>query len=111
MALRKSQRSFKKGVGDINPWLEFFFSLILQQSKEAISLIAGENVEDILSNKQLAIWQYLQSVDEATNQQIAKATNIAYATVRQTLSKLLELKKIKRVGMGRSSRYRKNYNS
>lgn len=106
-ALRKSQRTFKKSAGDITSWLEFFLSLILQQSKEAISVMVGENVEDILSNKQLAIWQYLQSVDEATNQQIAEATSIAYATVRQTLSKLLKLKKIKRVGMGRSSRYRK----
>lgn len=107
MALRKSQRTFKKSAGDITSWLEFFLSLILKQSKEATGLMVGENVEDILSNKQLAIWQYLQSVDEATNQQIAEATSIAYATVRQTLSKLLELKKIKRIGMGRSSRYRK----
>lgn len=106
LALRKSQRTFKKGAGDIAPWLKFFLDLILAQSKEAINLMSGENIEDILSNKQIAIWQYLQSVDEATNQQIAKVTGIAYATVRQTLSKLLELKKVERIGMGRSSRYR-----
>ena len=58
LALRKSQRTFKKGAGDIAPWLEFFLSLILAQSKEAISLISGENIEDILSNKQIAVWQY-----------------------------------------------------
>ena len=106
LALRKSQRTFKKGVGDIAPWLEFFLDITLAQSKEAISLMSQEFIEDILSNKQIAVWQYLQSIDEATNKQIAKATKIAYATVRQALSKLLELKKIERVGMGRSSRYR-----
>lgn len=107
LALRKSQKTFKKGVGDIAPWLEFFLDIILAQAKEAISLMSGENIEDILSNKQIAIWQYLQEVDEAAPKQIAKSTKVAYATVRQTLSKLRNLKKIERVGMGRSSRYRK----
>lgn len=107
LALRKSQRTFKKGAGDITPWLEFFLDIILAQSKEAISLMSGENIEDILSNKQIAVWQYLQNADEATPKEIAKETKVAYATVRQTLSKLLDLKKIERVGMGRSSRYRK----
>lgn len=107
LALRKSQRTFKKGSGDIAPWLEFFLDIILAQSKGAISLMSGENIEDLLSNKQIVVWQYLQNVDEATNQQIANVTKVAYATVRQTLSKLVELKKIERIGMGRSSRYRK----
>ncbi len=106
LALRKSQRTFKKGAGNITSWLEFFFNIILTQAKEAIKLISGENIEDILSNKQIAVWQYIQNTDEATTQQIAKATKVAYATVRQTLSKLLNLKKIERIGMGRSSRYR-----
>ncbi len=107
LALRKSQRTFKKGSGDIAPWLEFFLDIILAQSKEAARLMSGENIEDILSNKQIAVWQYLQKVDEATNQQIADATKVAYATVRQAISKLVDLKKIERIGMGRSSRYRK----
>lgn len=107
IALRKSQKTFKKGVGDIVPWLEFFLDTILAQSREAISLMSQEFIEDILSNKQIAVWQYLQSTDEATPKEIADKTKVAYATVRQTLSKLLDLKKIERVGMGRSSRYRK----
>lgn len=107
LALRKSQRTFKKGAGDITPWLEFFLSLILAQAKEAVSLMSGENIEDILSNKQIAVWQYLQEVLESTPKEIANKTKVAYATVRQALSKLLDLKKIERLGMGRSSRYRK----
>ncbi|OGH42099.1 MAG: hypothetical protein A3H79_00485 [Candidatus Levybacteria bacterium RIFCSPLOWO2_02_FULL_36_8b] len=107
LALRKSQKTFKKGAGDIASWLEFFLDIILAQSKEAISLMSGENIEDILSNKQIAVWQYLQKVDEAPPKEIAKKTKVAYATVRQALSKLLNLNKIERVGLGRSSRYRK----
>lgn len=107
MVLRKSQRTFKKDVGDITVWLEFFLKLVLTQSQQAISLMSGENIEDILSNKQIAVWQYLQQVDETTPLEIATKTQIAYATVRQTLAKLLDLKKIERVGLGRSTRYRK----
>jgi len=107
LALRKSQRTFRKGVGDIAPWLKFFLDIILVQSKGAISLMSAEFIEDILSNKQIAVWRYLQEIDETTPKQIAKVTKVAYSTVRQTLSKLLELKKIERVGMGRSSRYHK----
>lgn len=107
LALRKSQKTFKRSPGDITPWLEFFLDTILTQSKEAISLISQEFIEDMLSNKQIAVWQYLQKVDETTPKELAKKTKVAYATVRQTLYKLLGLKKIERVGMGRSSRYRK----
>ncbi|MBI2338184.1 Fic family protein [Candidatus Daviesbacteria bacterium] len=105
LALRKSQKTFKKGVGNIAPWLEFFLDIVFAQSKEAISLMSGENIEDILSLKQRVVWQYLQNVDEASPGQIAKSTKVAYATVRQALAKLFDLKKVKRVGMGRSSRY------
>lgn len=107
LALRKSQRTFKKGAGDITFWLEFFLDIIFVQSKEAISLMSAEFIEDILSNKQTAVWQYLQEVDEATPKEIAKKTKVAYATVRQALSKLLGLKKIERLGLTRSTRYRR----
>lgn len=107
LALRKSQRTFKGKLGDITFWLDFFLSIILAQAREAVSLMSGENIEDILSVKQAKVWQYLQGVEESSSGQIAKKTKIAYATVRQTLAKLLNLKKIERVGLGRASRYRK----
>ncbi len=107
LTLRKSQKTFKKSPGNIMPWLEFFLGLILVQAKEAVSLISREQLEDILSDKQTKIWQYLQEIDEAPPKQIAKATGVAYATVRQALSKLLSLRKIEKIGLGRSTRYRK----
>lgn len=106
IALRKSQKTFKKG-GDITDWLNFFLNIILAQSEKAISLIYSENLESILSNKQLAVWKYLQNVSETTPRRIARVTNIARPTVFQILSKLLKLQKIERLGLGRSTRYRK----
>ena len=97
IALRKSQKTFKTKKESITDWLNFFLDIILIQSQEAIGLISSENIEAILSNKQLAIWNYLQGVLEATPKEIAEKTNIARTTVNKTITKLLKLKKIETV--------------
>lgn len=53
------------------------------------------------------VWEYLQKVDEAAPAQIAEHAHVARPTVNQVLDKLLRLKKIERLGLGRTTRYRK----
>jgi len=106
MALRRSQKTLGAKSTDISPWLDFFLSVILKQSQIAIGLLSKENIEKLLSLKQLAVWQYLQSVKEAAPGEIAKSAKIARPTVNQVLNKLLQFKKIERIGLGRSTRYR-----
>jgi len=91
LALRKSQKTFKTGKEDINPWLDFFLTILLKQSQMAIGLLTAENIETLLSPKQLAVWEYLQTVDEATPQEIAEKADVARPTVNQVLNKLLVL--------------------
>lgn len=107
IALRRSQKTINTKREDISPWLDFFFTIFLKQSQMAVELLSKENVEKILSPKQLAIWQYLQKVEGATTGVIVKETKIARPTVKQALDTLLRLKRIERLGMGRSTRYRK----
>jgi len=107
MALRRSQKTFKTGREDITSWLDFFLTIFLKQSKMAIELLSKENIEKLLSMKQLAIWKYLQKAKEITTGEIIKGTKITRPTVKQALNKLLRLKKIERIGLGRSTRYRK----
>lgn len=107
VALRKSQTTFGTEKETIIPWLEFFLDMILKQSEMALDLLSKENIEKLLTKKQLAVWDYLQSADGATPGEIAGATNIAQPTVRQALAKLLKLKKIERLGQGRTTRYQK----
>lgn len=107
MALRRSQKTFKTDHEDIAPWLDFFLTVFLKQSKMAVELLSKENIEKILSAKQLAVWRYLQTVDEAAPGEIAKKAKVARPTVNQALDKLLRLKKVERIGLGRSTRYRK----
>lgn len=107
IALRESQKTFRTKKDNIFDWLNFFLDIILTQSQEAIVLISEENLETILSKKQLSVWQYLNSVMEATPQQIVKKTGIARSTVNKIIIKLFNLKKIERLGIGRAVRYRK----
>jgi len=72
----------------------------------AVELLSKENIEKILSEKQLIVWQYIEKVKESSTGDITKNTNIARPTIKQALEVLLRLKKIERIGLGRSARYR-----
>ena len=81
--------------------------MFLEQSRMAVDLLSKENIEKLLTKKQLAVWEYIQKEDGATPREIAKNTGVAYETVRQALRKLLQLKRIERIGQGRSTSYKK----
>src|SRR3989338_8205901 len=107
MALRKSQKTFGTPNPNIVPWLDFFLSVVYKQSKLAVELLSKENIEKLLSPKQIAVWEYLQTVDEASPKDISQNAKVALPTVAQALGKLIQLKKVERIGLGRSTRYRK----
>jgi len=107
LALRKSQKTLKTDKADISVWIEFFLKVLLTQAEQAIELLSKENIEKLLSPKQLLVWQYLINVSEATPGEISKKTKVARPTVSQALDVLLKLKKIERIGQGRTTRYKK----
>lgn len=107
IALRKSQKTFGTAGEDLVPWLDFFLRVVLEQAERAVSLLSKESVEKLFSPKQIRVMDYFESVDEASPGQIAKKLKIARPTVSQILSRLLQFKKIERIGLGRSTRYRK----
>ncbi|MDO8474019.1 MAG: Fic family protein [bacterium] len=105
LALRQSQQTFKTGNETVIPWMDFFLTIFLKQSEMAIDLLSKENIERLLTQKQLAVWNYLQKAVSATPREISKETKVAYPTVRQAIDKLMRLKKIERIGQGRSTSY------
>ena len=107
LALRRSQKTFGTEIEDITPWLDFFLSIVLEQSKMALNLLGAETIDKLLSPIQLRVWQFLQTVEEASPGEISLQAAVARPTVNQALDKLLRLKKIERIGLGRSTRYRK----
>lgn len=108
LALRNSQNTLRlhQDKQTIEPWLQFFLQIIEDQSKQAIELLSAENLEKLLTQKQLAVWEYLQKNNRSTPREIAEATGVAQPTVRQAINKLLRLKKIERLGQGRSTSYK-----
>ncbi len=106
IALRRSQKSIDTEKENITDWLDFFFDIVLKQSQMAVELLSKENIEKILSEKQLIVWQYIEKTKETSTGDISENTKIARPTVKQTLDVLLRLKKIERVGLGRSARYK-----
>ena len=107
IALRRSQKSFGTEKEDITPWLDFFLTMLLKQSEMALELMESEQIEKLLSPKQLAVWEYIQSVTEATPSEIAEKTGVARPTVNQALTRLLKVERIEKIGAGRGTRYRK----
>lgn len=105
IALRKSQETFKTDRDTISPWLNFFLSVVQEQATKALIYLQEEKIEDRLSPKQYEVWKYLSSVDEASPGDIIKATGIIRGTVKQSLDRLVELGKVKRVGLSRGTRY------
>ena len=106
LALRRSQKTLGSEKEDISAWLEFFCSIVLKQSQTAINLFSKESIEKILSKQQLVVWEYLKKVKEAGTGEIVRETPIPRGTVKQALEVLLRLKRIERIGLGRSTRYR-----
>lgn len=105
IALIKSQETFKTDHDTIAPWLNFFLGVVKEQATKALSFLEEEHTEDMLSPKQYEIWKYLATVQEASVSDIVQSTGIALGTVKQSIDKLIELKKVKRVGQGRGTRY------
>jgi len=107
MSLRRSQKTMRGNRPDITTWLLFFLDVIHKQAQEALLLLDSESIEKLLSPKQILVWEFLSRVDEAAPSEISTQTNVARPTVNQVLKKLLQMKKIEQLGMGRSTRYRK----
>lgn len=107
MALRKTQKTLRGKKANLTPWLEFFLMIVHKQSVLAIELLSVENIEKILSPNQIAVWEYLKTVPEASPGEIAKKARVVRATVNQALYRLIRLKKVERIGMGRTTRYHK----
>jgi Fic family protein len=107
LALNKSQRKWKTKTEDISPWLLFFLNILLKQTQLANDLLSKESIEKLLSEKQLAVWHYIIEHEIITPKELREHLKIAEPTVIQILNKLLEMKKIERLGKGRATRYKK----
>ena len=106
LALNKSQRTWKTDKEDISPWQLFFLNILLKQTQMAIGLLTKESIENLLSEKQSAVWNYFNQHEIITPKELRDNLKIVGPTITQVLNKLLEMKKIERIGKGRATRYK-----
>jgi Fic family protein len=106
LALRQSQRTFQTDQDTILPWLTFFLDVTLFQARLALELLSKENIEKLLSPRQMDVWRYLQTAREVTPKELSDTLRIPRPTINQVLNRLMELDKIERIGLGRGTRYR-----
>ncbi len=108
LALNKAQSSWKTKSEDIFPWLVYFLEIVKSQANNALALIESESIENLLSEKQLALWQWIQNRNEAefARKDAVKALGFAQRTIEASIKKLVELKRLEKIGQGRATRYR-----
>ncbi|HAS00121.1 MAG: Filamentation induced by cAMP protein Fic [Candidatus Moranbacteria bacterium GW2011_GWC2_37_73] len=108
LALRETQKNHKTTDENIDPWINFFLDCILIQSKKAIDLLKGNDPESLLSEVQKKIFDLFGNVEvELGVAEIKKnLADIPLPTIKKSVARLLEHGLIRRIGMGRATRYR-----
>ncbi|MEE8058527.1 MAG: Fic family protein [Pseudomonadales bacterium] len=106
LALNKAQKSWKSDKEDPAPWLLFIFDIFHQQAVEAQKLLESDQFEYLLSEKQLQFWQWAKQQGEFSRKTAIDALGFAPRTVEDMTKKLLDMRKLERLGQGRATRYR-----
>lgn len=109
IALRATQKNHKTDKEDITPWLNFILDALIEQTGRAEKLMESEQPEKLLSEKQLEIYHLFDKNDTLGVSEIDKQLKgkMPRVTIKQVLSRLVVLKLIERIGLGRSARYKK----
>jgi len=107
LALNKAQKTWKGKKENVTDWLLFFLRIVQGQAKQALRILEGDNIEYLLSAKQLELWRWASDLAgaEFSRKDAIEALDIPPRTVESIIKKLLEMKKLTKIGQGRATRY------
>ena len=105
IALWKAQQTWKTDNEDVLPRMKFFLEIIKEQAKQATKLSIWEDLNVYLSDKQSIVWQYICENHPCSRKEIIEWTKLPEATVKQAISKLINMWKIVRQGETRWIKY------
>jgi Fic family protein len=107
LALNKTQSTWKTEHEDISAWLLFFLKVVQAQSTQALKIMEGDTIEYLLSEKQLLFWRWVneKSMVEFTRKDAVQVLGFPERTVESIIKKLVGMKRLKRLGQGRATRY------
>lgn len=106
-ALNKTQVSWKTEIEDITAWLKFFLNVVKLQSIKALQIIEEDKIEYLLSEKQLILWNWINEENkEFSRKDAVYATGFPERTAESIIKKLVDLKRLERLGQGKATRYK-----
>ncbi len=108
LVLRRTQKKHKTKDEDITSWINFFLETLVIQTEKAKKIMKKEQPEKLLSEKQLQIYRLFDKSDTLSVSEIDKKVKgkIPLVTIKQALSRLVEVKLLERIGAGRATRYK-----
>jgi Fic family protein len=108
LALSKSQRTWKTKTEDLTPWLTYLFDIFRRQARAAQAILESDQFEYLLSEKQLALWNWARQLagGKFSRGDAIEALGFPPKTAEQIIKKLLNMKKLERLGQGRATHYR-----
>ena len=109
LSLRQTQKNHKTDNEDISAWIDFILDVLIEQTARAKVLIDAKQPEKLLSQKQISVYELFADGSILGAKEIVERLigEVARPTVKKTLSRLVELKLLERLGRARSTRYRK----
>ncbi|MBE2202969.1 MAG: Fic family protein [Chthoniobacterales bacterium] len=108
LALNKTQKTWKTRKEDLPEWLLFFLRIMQAQARQAVKILEGDHFEYLLSEKQLELWRWATGLPnrEFTRKSAMTALRRPARTTESIIKKLLDMKKLARLGEGRATRYK-----
>ena len=108
LSLRGAQRHHKTGSEDISTWVTFLVEVLLTQAEKSRGLIEKDKPEQTLSEKQILVLRLFDEGKTLSPKDIfSLLREIPLPTIKQALGRLVKLGLIKRIGLGRATRYTK----
>jgi Fic family protein len=106
LALNKTQNTWKTKKEDISYWLIFFLNVIKKQSDQALKIIEGDDIEYLLSERQQALWIWANNEKTFSRKDAIDALGFPARTIESIIKKLLDLKRLEKLGEGKATRYK-----
>ncbi len=105
IALRTAQKDGKSPKAEVARWIHFFLDAMVRQIEVLQGFLRSAPKEALLSPNQQKALTLLDKREEISTKLIAARLKIPAVSAKQILNRLLELKLVKRVGVGRTTRY------
>lgn len=109
LSLRGAQRHHKTKREDVTTWILFLLDTLLAQAEAARRLVERNEPEQVLSGRQLEVLRLFNDRNVLASKDIMAILKgqIPMVTIKQALGRLVKLGLLKRIGLGRATRYRK----